>query len=208
MRRTLILLSASLLVLSACSNKNPGTPSPSTNTPNRPASSNSAGPVPGPGVPKVEYPIDTTRLKQAPCDSLSSAQITALLGSGITPKANLNAEAGPTCSWDSAQASQAGVSVVYNKVNHAGLSAIYEKNGTTFPFFLPLDPIDGYPTVAYGLVDERTSRGRCAVALGTSDQDMVDVSIAQSEGNVGKSDPCTAAHDVATQILGNIRGGS
>jgi hypothetical protein len=98
------------------------------------------------------------------------------------------------------------VSVVYNKVNHTGLSAIFEKNGTTFPFFLPLDPIDGYPAVAYGLADERASRGRCAVALGTSDQEMIDISIAQSEEKAGKSDPCAAAHNVAAQVLDNLRG--
>ncbi|MEU0530333.1 DUF3558 domain-containing protein [Amycolatopsis tolypomycina] len=203
MRRTLILLGAALLTLTACTNMNTGTPTPVTGTSDQ-VSSSSVGKVPGPGVPKVDQPIDTTRFKQAPCDSLTTAQVTELLGSGITPKSDLNAQGGPSCYWNVPDVSQASVAVVYNKVTHVGLTAVYGKQGTGFPFFMPMDPIDGYPTVAYGLVDER-SKGRCAIALGTSDQDLVDVSIAQSEANIGKNDPCAAAHDVTAKVLDNLR---
>jgi hypothetical protein len=95
--------------------------------------------------------------------------------------------------------------VTYIKANTTGLTAIYEKQGTTFPFFQPMESIDGYPTVAYGLVDER-SDGRCAIALGTSDQEVIDVAVAQSEKNIGKSNPCAAAHNVVSDVLGNLRG--
>ena len=203
MRRTLVLSCASLLTLAACSTTKTGTASPSGASVTAPPA-NAADQVPGPGVPKVETPIDTTRFKQAPCTTLTAAQITELLGSGITPKPDLNAQAGPSCYWHVPNVSQAGVGVVYNKLNNTGLTAIYKKQGTTFPFFMPMDPIDGHPTVAYGLLDER-SDGRCAIAVGTSDREMIDVSIAESEANVGK-DPCAAAHDVAGKVVDNLRG--
>ena len=206
MRRALFFSSASLLVLTACTATNHGTPSPATSTSDL-AASGTADQVPGQGVPKVDTPIDTTRFQQMPCNTLTASQINELLGSGVNPKSEPNAPGGPTCYWHSPQASQATVSVVYVNKNHSGLTAIYKQKGTTFPLFVPMEPIDGYPTVAYGQTDQRSS-GECAIALGTSDRDVVDVSVALSEDNIGKKDPCTAAHDVAAKVLGNLRKGS
>ncbi|RSM50289.1 DUF3558 domain-containing protein [Amycolatopsis balhimycina DSM 5908] len=205
MRRTIILVSASLLSLTACTTTNEGKPQPSSSTDSQSSSPNSADGLPGAGVPKVESPLDTTHFKQAPCDSLKDSQVNALLGSGVTPKPDLNGPGGPGCSWNTPKVSQAGLSVIFNEVDKVGLTAIYQKKNTTFPFFLPMDPVDGYPMVAYGMVDERTTHGRCAIAVGTSDQEIIDVSIAQSEENVGKKDPCAAAHEVAAQVLTNLR---
>ncbi|MGW4057324.1 DUF3558 domain-containing protein [Amycolatopsis sp. NPDC004747] len=205
MRRMIVLFSAPLLLLAACTTSTPGNPLPSSSTTGQPSPSNAGDGVPGPGVPKVNTPIDTTYFKQAPCDTLTAVQINELLGPDVTPKPDLNGPGGPGCSWSTPQVSQAGVSVIYNNVDKVGLTAIYEKKGTTFPFFLPMDPIEGYPLVAYGMLDERETRGRCAVALATSDHDIIDVSIAQSEDNIGKKDPCTAAHNVAAKVLGNLR---
>ena len=42
------------------------------------------------------------------------------------------------------------------------------------------------------------------LAVGTSDQTDVDISITQSEDNIGKKDPCAAAHDVAAKVVGNL----
>ena len=205
MRRTFVLLSASLLTLAACTSTNQGNPLHSGDDPSQASPSSVADSVPGPGVPKVETPIDTTRFQQAPCNTLTEVQISDLLGPDVIPKPDLNGPGGPGCTWNVPKVSQAGVSVIFNKVNNGGLTTIYEKKGTKFPFFMPMDSIDGYPAVAYGLIDERSTRGRCAIALGTSDRDIVDVSIAQSEENIGKKDPCAAAHDVAGMVLGNLR---
>lgn len=199
MRRSLVLLSASLLFLTACSDTKSGTATPVA-TP-----SNSTNDVPGPGVPKVETPVDTTRFKQAPCEALTSDEVTTLLGSSATAKEQLDAPGGPTCNWQPGGTTQATVGVIFNKVNQAGLTGIYEKQGSTFRLFMPVDPVEGLPAVAYGLKDERSSSGRCALAVGTSDQEMIDVSITQSEANVGKKDPCAAAHEVAEKVVDNIK---
>lgn len=89
-----------------------------------------------------------------------------------------------------------------------GLTSVYEAKGKQYQFFQPMESINGFPIVAYGVNDERTSRGRCAVAIGTSDTQAVDVHVAQSEKNIGKKDPCAAAHEIAAQVLSNLRGGN
>ncbi|WP_370970333.1 DUF3558 domain-containing protein [Amycolatopsis sp. cg9] len=206
MRRTVPMLSALLFAAAACSTTNPGTPSASSPTPSASHSSGSSSAVPGPGVPKVEHPIDVTRFKQAPCDALTDSQIAELLGSNVSGKPDLQAPAGPTCSWDSADVSQAGVGVIFMSADQLGLTSVYEAKDKQYQFFQPLEAINGFPLVAYGVNDERTSRGRCAVAVGVSDIQAVDIHVAQSESNIGKKDPCVAAHDIATQVLGNLRG--
>jgi hypothetical protein len=200
MRRSLALFGASLLLLTACSNPKTGTASPAT------TSSSQTNGLPGPGVPKVETPLDTSRFKRTPCEALTTEEATTLLGSGTTAKEELGAPGGPTCNWQPSGTSQATVGVIFNKVNQAGLTAIYEQQGSTFRLFMPVDPVEGLPAVAYGLKDERVTGGRCAIAVGTSDHEMIDVSIAQSEANVGKSDPCAAAHGVAEKVVENIKG--
>ncbi len=123
----------------------------------------------------------------------------------MEPKEDPADEAGPSCFWHPRAVTQAAVSVIYVTKNRRGLTAIYQQQGTTFPLFIPMEPIDGYPTVAYGQADLRTSNGKCAIAVGTSNQDIIDVSVALSEGNIGKKDPCAAAHEVTATVLNNLR---
>lgn len=201
MRRVLAPLCASLVLLGACTSPTVGTASPSSSGPVvSPAPSE---PLPNSGVPKVETPIDISHFKQAPCDSLTLSQVNELLGSGVTPKTELNAPGGPSCSIHPPQVTQAAVLVIFNDIDDRGLAGVYQAQ---YKFFLPLEPVDGYPAVAYGLIDERASRGGCQIAVGTSDKQTVDIGVTQSEENVGKKDPCEAARKVASYVLGNLRG--
>ncbi|WP_084743174.1 DUF3558 domain-containing protein [Amycolatopsis australiensis] len=200
------MLSALLLTATACTTTNPGTPSPEGNgTSTQPSSGVHSG-VPGPGVPKVSSPIDVTQFKKAPCDALDASQVEKLLGAGVSGKTDLQAPAGPSCAWDSPDVSQAGVTVIFTDADQLGLTSVYNARGKQYQFFQPMPAIDNFPVVAYGVSDERTTRGRCAVALGVSDTQTVDIHVAQSESNIGKNDPCEAAHGVATQVLDNLRG--
>lgn len=205
MRRILILIGASVLVLSACTTTNGGTASPSSSSANEPTPSSSTADVPGPGVPKVASPIDISRFKSAPCDSLTAQQVADLLGPGVTPKTDLDAPGGPSCSIHPPQVTQAGVLVIFTDLDNRGLTSVYAAKDTKYPFFMPLNPVDGYPIVAYGLADDRTTHGTCQIAIGTSDQQTVDIGVTQSEQNVGKKDPCEAARGVAASVLGNLR---
>ncbi|MEV6620108.1 DUF3558 domain-containing protein [Amycolatopsis sp. NPDC051106] len=206
MRRTLTLTCASFLVLAGCSSNTNGTASPSPSLPSQSLSpSQSSEAVPGAGAPKVETPLDISHFQRFPCDSLTTAQSHELLGSEVDAKPVVDDQAGPTCNWDVPAVSQAGVGVTYFKATNLGLTGIYQSKDSVYPFFLPLEPIDGYPTVAFGMVDERNSKGRCTLALGTSDTQQVDISVALSETNIQKKDPCAAAHDVAAKVLDNLR---
>jgi hypothetical protein len=202
-RRIVVLLSTSLLTLAACTDRMDGTASPSISSPQPTPSSNEA--VPGPGVPKVDDPLDVSHFQQNPCDSLTPEQSKELLGADATTNPAVDDQAGPTCRWNIPAVSQAGVGVTYFKTTQLGLTGIYRSKDTIYPFFQPLAPIDGYPTVAFGQLDERRTKGRCLLALGTSDTQQVDIAISLSEGNIGKKDPCTAAHDVAAKVLENLR---
>lgn len=205
MRRMGVLLGTSMLALTACTGQLTGTAFPSS--PGSPSTSASPSnvTVPGPGVPKVDNPIDTSHFHQLPCDSLSPEQSKVFLGPDVTTNPAVDDEAGPTCRWNVPAVSQAGIGVTYFKKTQLGLTGIYRAKDTVYPFFEPLEPIAGYPTVAFGQIDERSTRGRCLVALGTSDVQQVDISISLSEANIGKKDPCAAAHDVAAQVLDNLR---
>ncbi|WP_410597990.1 DUF3558 domain-containing protein [Amycolatopsis sp. lyj-23] len=200
--------SALLLVAAGCSTTNPGTPSAVSSAPGTVSSSENTGAVPGPGVPEVTSPIDVARFKQEPCGALTDSQVAALLGSGVSGKPDVQAPAGPTCSWDSADVSQAGIGIIFVTADHLGLTSVYQAKDTKYRFFQPMESLDGFPIVAYGVTDERATRGRCAVAIGVSDTQAVDMHVAQSERNIGKKDPCVVAHDIAAQVLGNLRGGN
>ncbi|MCR6485358.1 DUF3558 domain-containing protein [Amycolatopsis sp. OK19-0408] len=203
MRRIVIALSTAALILTACTTTTGGSASPSNPTSGPSSIPPSAAGLPGPGVPKVENPIDIGRFAQAPCDALTADQVTELLGPGVTPKTDLKAPAGPSCSANPPRVTQASVIVIFPHVSDRGLTGVYEAQ---YRFFLPLASVDGYPVAAYGLADDRASRGRCQIAIGTSDTQTVDIGIGQSEENIGKKDPCEAARGVASYVLGNIRG--
>ncbi|WP_211226880.1 DUF3558 domain-containing protein [Amycolatopsis benzoatilytica] len=208
MKRVLsVLACAALAGLAGCSGTTGGAAGPARtpgqSAPSAAPTSAAADQVPGPGVPKVENPIDTDKFKKAPCDTLTPAQADSLVGKGVTPKTDLKAPAGPACAWHS----QAHIIVVFPNVDNLGLTSVYRAKGTTYPLFMPLDPIDGYPIVAYGQVDERASEGRCDVEFGTSDREGVVVSISQSPEKKGSQDPCQSARSVAQMVLGNLKGG-
>ncbi|MET9260497.1 DUF3558 domain-containing protein [Amycolatopsis sp. NPDC004079] len=166
-----------------------------------PPRSDPAATAPGPGVPKVANPIDVTRFKQNPCDALTSAQISDLLGGNARVKPDPHGPGGPACGWFS----QAQLVVVFPAVDKLGLTSIYRAKGGAYPFFLPLDPADGYPVVAYGEADRRASDGACDIAVGTSDRETLVVSITQSPGRKGETDPCESARRIAGRVQANLR---
>ncbi|MYW91220.1 DUF3558 domain-containing protein [Amycolatopsis rubida] len=171
--------------------------------PDHAARSTPAEDVPGPGVPKVANPLDVSRFRQNPCDALASGQVSDLLGGNVRAEPDPHGPGGPACGWFS----QAQVVIVFPTVDKLGLTSIYRAKGGVYPFFLPLDPVAGYPVVAYGTDDPRARFGECTVALGTSDRETVDVSITQSPAHKGDKDPCQSARDVAAQVLDNLRRG-
>ncbi|WP_410656706.1 DUF3558 domain-containing protein [Amycolatopsis sp. lyj-112] len=202
MRRTILVLSAAALVLSACSTPTTnGTPTPASGG-TSPSPSNSA-----PDAPKVADPIDLARFKQAPCDALTDTQAKELLGPQLETKAREGA-AGPACMWSLPSAVRPIVDVLFSNMHDSGTASVYAAKGHAYQLVEPLQPIDGYPVTAYDTRDERASKGRCSVALGTSDIETIGISLEQSEANIGKKDPCAAAREAAIRVLATVRGGN
>ncbi|MET9260500.1 DUF3558 domain-containing protein [Amycolatopsis sp. NPDC004079] len=196
-------------LVSACSDPvrapaaQPSSPAPTTAT--APPHSASAGTVPGPGVPGVANPLDITRFKRNPCETLTPPQISDLLGDRTRIRPDPHGPVGPACGWFN-HATAATVAVLYPNINDLGLTSVYRAKGGAYPFFLALEPVDGYPIVAYGEDDPRP-RGECDVATGVSDRETLVVSITQSRARTGERDPCQSARDIAKQALGNLRRG-
>lgn len=208
MRRALLFVFAgSLTVLAACSPETSGTASPAS-TPAPSTSANTSRQVPGPGVPKVEVPIDIARFRSAPCSALTDSQATEIFGRSVPPRPDLNAPAGPACGWDPADGSGASLNVIFSPVtDNRGLTGVYAAKGTSYKFFVPVDPIGGYPAVLYGSSDSR-SEGICSMAIGTSDRSTVDLTVTQTYQKEGTQDPCLAAQTVASKIVTSLKGGS
>ncbi|MFE5565074.1 DUF3558 domain-containing protein [Amycolatopsis japonica] len=201
-RRTILVLCAAALAVSACSTPNNGTPTPSGGGIS-PAPSSPASRAPGPEVPKVANPIDLARFRQAPCEALTSTQAQDLIGPKVeaTPR---NESAGPACVWVTPSTSRPSVNVVIGNGPDGGTAAVYAAKGGAYKIVEPREPIEGYPVTAYGVIDRR-AEGGCSVALGTSDDQTITVAAEQSERNIGKKDPCDAARQAAVSVLATLR---
>jgi len=119
----------------------------------------------------------------------------------------LAAPAGPACNWDSSAVYGAHIGVVFSTVTNLGLTGYYRAKGTNYPFFRELAAVGGYPAVAYDSVGDRSSKGACDIAVGTSDRETVAIAIQQSNDKIGEKDACESARDVAASVIGNLRGG-
>lgn len=191
-------------VATSCSAEEPGTANPvapvvGTST-SAPAGKGNS--LPSHDAPKVDNPLDTSYFRQQePCAAITDAEMTEFFGGGVTARPDLDGSAGPQCAWH--RAGPASIHVIFPTVDKSGLSGLYS-NRDENAFFVELPPADGYPAIAFGMVDRR-SEGDCTVEVGTSDTETIDVSIALSENKIGKIDPCEAAHEVASTVIGNIK---
>jgi hypothetical protein len=204
MRRTILVLSATTLALTACSTPTNGTPTPTSGGTN-PNSSSSTNPAPE--VPKVTSPINLAQIKQTPCKALTDTQAKEILGPTTETVERLDGSAGPACMWSVPSTVRPSVTVIFSNLQDSGTGMVYAAKGKAYELVEPLEPIDGYPVTVYDTKDERASKGRCSVALGTSDTQTIGISLEQSEANIGKKDPCDAAREAAIRVLATIRGG-
>ncbi|AUI63178.1 DUF3558 domain-containing protein [Amycolatopsis sp. BJA-103] len=207
MRRSILLIGATALALSACSPPTTnGTPTPTSGGAS-PSPSSSSDQAPGPDAPKVTTPLNLTQVKRTPCNALTEKQAGELLGSGASSKESLDGAAGPSCMWSIPATSRPLVDVIFGRTPDGGTASVYKAKGGAYKLVEPLAPIDGHPLTAYGTKDERPS-GKCSVALGASDTETIGIVAELSEANIGKKDPCDAAREAAIRVLTTIRGGN
>lgn len=191
-----------------CTSTSEGTPSPAPG--DHTTSSQATDPtdpdateLPYAGAPAVTDPMDTERFQQDPCLALAADQVGTLKLQA--PGALRDGGLGKACEFRGETDSRVLVEIASLDKNPYGVSAVYqaEKDGD-LAFLEPLDPIDGYPAVAYDAVDQRETGG-CSVVLGASDEIAFEVVLQLSAGNVGKKEPCETAAVVAGMVVQTMK---
>ncbi|WP_188316309.1 DUF3558 domain-containing protein [Solihabitans fulvus] len=191
-------IAAAGLLIAGCSSS-PPPPRQSADSSDSPSSSPTSSSA---SAPHVAKPLDTSKFQAAPCTMLQSAQLQQFgLSTPGDPKADAT---GPNCHWSNLD-SGVSLDVGFVTGNKDGLSALYGKR-SSLDLFTVLPDIDGYPAVIYGVTDNR-SRGTCNVDVGVSDSLNFDAMVQAANGPL-KSDPCSAAKQIAGMVVKTLAGGS
>lgn len=208
MRTTIAAATASLLtlglVLTGCSNEEPGTPETSANSGNSQDSE-----LPHSGAPAVTDPIDTSKWEAKPCAVITAAQFSTVGLKKVEAEPD-DAMAGPKCNWyPEGRGLLGGTFITASPTSKSpqGLSTVYANNKEyDYKVWQELPPIQGHPIVAATEFDDRP-RGECAVAVGLRDDLVYDVSVTDPEKSWGK-DPCATAAKVAKLAVTTMTGGA
>jgi hypothetical protein len=204
-RLPLIVAAFSVAVATGCTTATAGTPLRSSTTSKAPSSDappNSSDDLPSDGAPKVENPLDISHFEQSPCDVLTTGQSQEL---NIPATGEQQSDAlGESCTWRNSETRGMVTIKIFSGVNR-GLSSIYqEAEAKDFQHFEPINSIDGYPAVAYN-VDSPEPTADCSVAIGVTDQLAFDMTVALSNANINKKNPCELAATVAAMALKTMR---
>jgi hypothetical protein len=185
------------LLLSGCTEKRgSATPAPSS-------VGTSTSALPHDGAPKVDAPLPATALAGSPCESaLTPDQVSTFLGDATSGKPSDSA-LGPLCNWSSSSGSGAGFAISYQTKSDQGISLAYQNIQPKAARWKPLDPIQGFPAVAYANFDDKRA---CVIVVGVSDELAFSVGLtlgdkATSEGK----DSFDVAPQVADTVLTNLK---
>jgi hypothetical protein len=204
LKMPVVIAALSAALATACTTTSAGTPlpgstSPSSVSPEQPTPNDE---LPSDGAPKVENPLDVSRFEQNPCEALTAEDAQGL---------NLPTTGEPTevafgngCQWRNKQ-TQGSAGIQFFSSIERGLSAVYaEAKGSDFPYFEPIDDIEGYPAVAF---DTKVAKpvASCTVAVGVADQLVFDVVVDLSDANLNKKDPCELAIQVAGMMMNRMQ---
>ncbi|MEA5359807.1 DUF3558 domain-containing protein [Amycolatopsis sp., V23-08] len=185
------------LLLAGCTGEH-GSASPAPSTPD-----STAAALPHDGAPKVDTPLPSKVLDGSPCETaLTPDQLTGLLGEPTQGKAS-DDTLGSACNWSSNSGSGASIAVNYQVKSDQGLSLAYQNVQPTAARWKPLDPIQGFPAVAYATSNDKRA---CVIVVGVSDQLAYSMALtlgdkATSEGK----DSFDVGPQVADTVLTNLK---
>jgi hypothetical protein len=185
------------LLLAGCTGER-GSASPAPST-----TSSDAAALPHSGAPKVDTPLSSTVLDGSPCDTaLTSEQVSTFLGDATSGKPS-DSELGPICNWSSNSGSGAGIAVSYQTKSDQGISLAYGNVQPKAARWKPLDPIQGFPAVAYANFDDKRS---CVIVIGVTEELAFSTGLtlgdkATSEGK----DSFDIAPQVADAVMTNLK---
>lgn len=197
-RLTVLVASLTLAVVAGCTTTSEGTPLPDSNaTTDAPSPDEPGGDLPSNGAPKVENPLDVSQFEQNPCAALTPEQAQELKVPATGEQQDNGV--GLTCYWRN---SETGGMVTLHFFSEAkgGLGAVYlEAENDDWPYFEPIEDIEGYPAVAYN-VKVKDPITDCSVAVGVTDDLSFTASVDLSNANIGQKEPC----EVTTWATGMV----
>lgn len=169
-------------------------------------SSSSNAQQPSTGAPKIADPLPASLIQGDPCKVLTDSQLKTLFsGASLDVQPSRDTGVAKQCHWANLdRGSGVSVQLVYAWTD--GLGHVYAKKNEGF--FKELAPVQGYPVVAYGPTDDR-STGRCSVAIGIADNAAFEVDVKLADSQTGKNvDPCQDAQHVADLAVTTLKGGA
>jgi uncharacterized protein DUF3558 len=189
-RLSVVIAVLSMVVVSGCTVATAGTP--------QAASTTTSGGLPSDGAPKVENPLDVSHFEEKPCDALTTEDAKELNVPATGEQSDNGV--GQTCAWNNGSTGGA-LGLSFLSKDKRGLSSVYrEAKGSDWPFFEPIDDIEGHPAVAYS-PKQKNPTTDCAIGIGVTDQLSIAVYAALSDANVGKRNPCEAATQAAGMLM-------
>uniref|UniRef100_UPI003F495EEC DUF3558 domain-containing protein n=1 Tax=Amycolatopsis sp. CA-096443 TaxID=3239919 RepID=UPI003F495EEC len=174
----------------------------STAPPPTPSAAPPAPAAPTGGAPTIAHPLPASLIHTDPCQALTPAQAKTLFD-GTPPDVQPAEDSGVAmqCRWSNPdRGSGIGVQFVYAWTD--GLRHVYATKDEGF--FLELEPVQGYPMIAYGPSDDRAT-GRCSAAVGIADTAAFEVDVRFADAVVGTADPCQDARHVADLVLTTMK---
>lgn len=157
--------------------------------------------LPHSGAPNVADPLDISRYVDDPCLALTADQAEQL--SLPHPGEPDETPLGKACSWVNRDSFLSLDLSILNE-NPTGLSSFYHANDHgKYEFFEPLPPIEGFPAVAYDVLDERDS-GRCPIAVGVANDLAFEAAL--QLGTNDTKDACTEGTAAVALVLRTMKG--
>jgi Protein of unknown function (DUF3558) len=209
-RRTAPVVALLCLAISGCTTPNRGEPTPEPPTvgssPESTSPPSGDNDLPSHGAPKVDNPLNTAAFQQDPCSALTASQTQQELNLPPTGEPD-EITLGKGCEWSNKE-TRGEVKIGFLLDNHRGLSAFYDANQRgEYPYFIELPPVADHPAIASDIEDRR-ALGRCIVAVGVTDELVVEVILQLSQANVGKKDACGVAAQVAEMTMRTMKQGA
>jgi hypothetical protein len=188
------MVSATLTLATGCGGDS------ATGSPTTAQQAPSTASSPGSGEPYIENPLDTSSIDNTPCDVTSKEQIESLPGTirnMMTESLGGNSQ---TCAWVFEGKDGYSLGSVRAGINREagtnGLQTLYKEEAAgNLGYFEELDPIKGYPVVAY----ERATKnqGDCTMAVGFRNDVVYLISIGLRDDHPNYDDPCTIGRKIA-----------
>ncbi|MGB3339800.1 MAG: DUF3558 domain-containing protein [Devosia sp.] len=195
------------LGLVGCTTSDAGTPTPEPDSSESSAPTGTESSVASSdedtyGAPRVESPLDASKVLTDPCAVLTPAQLTGFRvntpGRGDT-ESEIAKTVGPLCTWTADTEIPSVIGVAWQSGNKNGLSDLYRMRDDQ-EYFVEAT-VEGYPAVFSSEIDNRDG-GDCSITVGVSDALTF---FADETGMLDADGACARAEQVAAAAIATLK---